>query len=557
MITNQPRTGQKLWRQSILSQLNERKKIETHPFADVFKYYAKLLDEKKSSSYRSSAPGSSENVHSPEHAPPSAHHEAEKRALENKVFQLQEELTAVLKKKDESSTKLLQLKSELEEKDKDMDQLLKQLNSVKMELHDAKEKIKHLEHRVQELADEKQFIKDEHDTLQTAFDCLDKKHLDLLRDYDELSRNFIDLKNRQAAAEDERLKNVRAQARLQQNDLLLSAMENPNCPPASNAPNSYVSGIICAMCKVPQRSLFTIEAHESEVNALKWTSKGDILATGGGDRKVKLWQMTATGATLKATLTGSNAAITSIDIDSDSLVASCNDFAARIWALDGSAGCVEYKLRRTLTGHANKVFGVKFMPSTNKIVTGSHDRTLKLWDIHRMACYKTLFAGSSCNDLVVCTGSPISSTIISGHIDKKIRFWDTRAETTPNEVVLGGKITSLDISANGFTLLACVRDDTLKTIDLRMNQIIKTYCSDGFRVAFDYARAKFSPDGDNEYIACGSSDGSVFVWNTLSGRVEKILRDEHRSSVIATTWDPKGQIFVSCDRQKKVVLWTD
>lgn len=34
---------------------------------------------------------------------------------------------------------------------------------------------------------------------------------------------------------------------------------------------------------------------------------------------------------------------------------------------------------------------------------------------------KTVFAGSSCND-IVCT----EQCVMSGHFDKKIRFWDIR-----------------------------------------------------------------------------------------------------------------------------------
>lgn len=37
---------------------------------------------------------------------------------------------------------------------------------------------------------------------------------------------------------------------------------------------------------------------------------------------------------------------------------------------------------------------------------------------------KTVFAGSSCND-IVCT----EQCVMSGHFDKKIRFWDIRYDT--------------------------------------------------------------------------------------------------------------------------------
>jgi hypothetical protein len=57
---------------------------------------------------------------------------------------------------------------------------------------------------------------------------------------------------------------------------------------------------------------------------------------------------------------------------------------------------------------------------------------------------ETKFAGSSCNDLVTTDGS--GTTIISGHFDKRIRFWDTRSDTISRDILLQGKVTSLDLS---------------------------------------------------------------------------------------------------------------
>lgn len=57
-------------------------------------------------------------------------------------------------------------------------------------------------------------------------------------------------------------------------------------------------------------------------------------------------------------------------------------------------------------------------------VSGSHDRTIKIWDINKHVCVRTLFAGSSCNDLVTRQGH--EADIISGHFDKTIRFFDLR-----------------------------------------------------------------------------------------------------------------------------------
>lgn len=90
----------------------------------------------------------------------------------------------------------------------------------------------------------------------------------------------------------------------------------------------------------------------------------------------------------------------------------------------------------------------KYVQEPIKVVTGSHDRTLKIWDLRSIACIETKFAGSSCNDLV--TTDSLGSTIISGHYDKKIRFWDIRTEKQADDVLMPAKITSLDLSKGKF-----------------------------------------------------------------------------------------------------------
>lgn len=50
------------------------------------------------------------------------------------------------------------------------------------------------------------------------------------------------------------------------------------------------------------------------------------------------------------------------------------------------------------------------------------------------------------------------------------------------------------------------------------------FSADGFKVVCDWARATFSPDG--QYIAVGSADGSIFIWNVVTTKIESILKDQ-------------------------------
>lgn len=77
-------------------------------------------------------------------------------------------------------------------------------------------------------------------------------------------------------------------------------------------------------------------------------------------------------------------------------------------------------------------------------------------------------------------------------------------------------------------LLASIRDENcLKMIDIRMNQVTETFCCEDYRPGYDWARAIFSPDIDHQFVCAGSADGSVIIWNSISTKVEKVLK-EHR-----------------------------
>ena len=89
---------------------------------------------------------------------------------------------------------------------------------------------------------------------------------------------------------------------------------------------------ICTVVRVPNRAYLRFEAHEGEINSVKWSPHGLNVATGGSDRKIKLWDVSKGVNTLCSTLRGSNGSIMSIDYDSgQKLFSSTMSAKSQVW----------------------------------------------------------------------------------------------------------------------------------------------------------------------------------------------------------------------------------
>ncbi len=311
-----------------------------------------------------------------------------------------------------------------------------------------------------------------------------------------------------------------------------------------------MDSIICSSARIPTRAFLTFEAHDGEVNAIKWTPHGLLVATGGADRKVKLWDVSRGVQTIRGTLSGCNGAVMSVDFDSSGnfLLASSTDFACRVWSVGNQRLC------NTFTGHGNKIYAARFMGESTRVCSGGHDRSIKVWDRHSKSCINTLHPGSSVNDLVCLS----DYQIVSGHYDKKLRLYDVRAGTQPTgEVELGGRVTSVDLSRSGTQVLACTRADELCLVDLRnpTGCPVAVFRTDGFRAGCDYTRAVFSPD--SEYVTVGSGNGEIFIWNVRTPTKLETTLKMRESVVVALSWQPAGNSLTSCDKNKNVTVWAD
>ena len=78
--------------------------------------------------------------------------------------------------------------------------------------------------------------------------------------------------------------------------------------------------------------------------------------------------------------------------------------------------------KKTLTGHTSSVYSVAFSPDGKSIVSGSFDKTIKLWNAQSGKLLQTLKGHS--NSVHSVAFSPDGKSIVSSSSDKTIKLWN-------------------------------------------------------------------------------------------------------------------------------------
>ncbi len=120
----------------------------------------------------------------------------------------------------------------------------------------------------------------------------------------------------------------------------------------------------------------------------------------------------------------------------------------------------------TLYGHTGSVNSVSFSPDGTRIVTGSDDRTAKVWDAR---------TGTALLELKGHTGgvtsvsfSPDGTRILTGSGDETAKVWDARTGTALLELKgHTGGVSSVSFSPDGTRILTGSGDRTAKVWDAR------------------------------------------------------------------------------------------
>jgi WD40 repeat protein/serine/threonine protein kinase len=200
----------------------------------------------------------------------------------------------------------------------------------------------------------------------------------------------------------------------------------------------------------------------------------------------------------------------------------------------------------TLYGHTDGVQSVAFSPDGTRIVTGSADRTAKVWDV-RTGTPLLELKGFKVVVLSVAF-SPDGARIVTGTVNKTVKVWNARTGTPLLE--LRGHtsgVASVAFSPDGTRIVTAGWDKTAKVWDARTGTPLQELRGHTDSVSC----VAFSPDGTR--IITGSWDRTAKLWDARTGTLLWELKG-HTAGVFSLAFSPDGTRIVTSSADQ-AQLW--
>lgn len=291
----------------------------------------------------------------------------------------------------------------------------------------------------------------------------------------------------------------------------------------------------------------TLQSHLRYISSVKFSPRGDRLASASADRLVKLWDVAT--AQFEKTLEGHDRGINDVcwSPDGKCLISCSDDRTIRMW--DPQSGqCV-----RTLRGHCHNVFACCINPQSNLIASTSMDSTVRLWDVRNAKLLKVVPAHMD----------PISSVdfnrdgslFVTGSFDGLVRIWDTISCQVQKTLIDedNSPVGYVKFAPNGRYILAAYLNSQIKLWNFQKPKCLRTY--KGHTNLKYCISVKFSVTA-GMWIVSGSEDNALYIWSLQSKElVQKI--NAHAQVVITTDCHPSQNLIASgsLETEQNLKIW--
>lgn len=288
------------------------------------------------------------------------------------------------------------------------------------------------------------------------------------------------------------------------------------------------------------KPLFTIH-HDHYVLHSIFSPDGKWILTGSYDKSLALWD-SKTGELVKRFNAGQDV--------SRAGAASPGGKAIAVGLGNRNAIVIDpkkpFSWDATLIGHRGPVTSVAYSPDGKRLLTGSTDKTARLWKVRSSKSLKTLRGHEGAVRSVAF--SPDGNLVATGSDDKTARVWN--AKTGKLLLIFDGHgagVRSVAFSRDNRRLLTGSEDGTIRLWDLSLGKLIRS-----ISVQAKVQAVAFSPDGRQALV--GTLANQPQVRDLADGRLVHMLGG-HTGPVRDVAFAPDGRTFMTASDDRSIIVW--
>jgi WD40 repeat protein len=282
----------------------------------------------------------------------------------------------------------------------------------------------------------------------------------------------------------------------------------------------------------------TLEGHTGIVWSLAWSPDGTMLASGGDNQQVIVWDPATARQSL--TLDGglSTVSVYSVGFSPDGTMLASAYANGSLVVSNAETG----ETLRVLGGHT-----LSWSADGTRIAAGGFNNTVLVWDADNEALLHTLVGHSGPVESVAVNAD--GTRVASGSEDGTLRVWDGNTQEQLHILRRDmNEVNSVAFSPRGMTLASGTADGRAIVWDSETGLLLRTMEAHTEPVE----SVAWSPDG--RLLATGSHDGTAIIWNALTGEQLRVL-EGHTTGVYSVAWSPDGRTLASGATNGEVILW--